>query len=129
MLTEERPNRSQPSPSSQPSSDELRERWVQRFREAALRCAEEEAKLVGLRAKKSILVALLMRANASEHHSVAAQEREAYASEDYAHYVDDLQAQEAVVGRLKAEVAAIEMNTSLYQSQKAYERAEMRAYS
>lgn len=107
----------------------MRERWVHRFRELGIETAREEAKLVGLRAKKSILLALLMRAYAGEFTSVAAQEREAYASEDYQRYVDELQKQEEVVGVLKAQIAALEMDTSLYQSQRAFERAEMRAYT
>jgi hypothetical protein len=118
-----------PSPPTTNEATERLERWLERLRAAGERRAIARSKLVGLEHKRKVLLAVLSRTYALEFSSVAAQEREARASDDYQRMVEDIEAAELEYGRADAEWEALRLYSSLYQSVKATERAEMRAYS
>ncbi len=124
-----RPMPASPSPPTTNEATERLERWLERLRAAGERRALARSKLVGLEHKRKVLLAVLSRAYALEFPSVAAQEREARASDDYQHMIEQIEAAELEYGRADAEWEALRLYSSLYQSVKATERAEMRAYS
>jgi hypothetical protein len=104
------------------------ERWLARLRAAGERRAQARSKLVGLEHRRKVLLAVLSKEFSLEYPSVAAQEREARASDDYSHIIDEIEAAELEFGRADAEWEALRLYSSLWQSVKATERAELRAF-
>lgn len=127
-------DQSRPSMHASPSlpqtneATERLERWLEKLRAAGERRAQARSRLVGLEHRRKVLLAVLSKAFALEYPSVAAQEREARASADYLHMIEDIEAAELEYGRADAEWEALRLYSSLYQSVKATERAELRAY-
>ena len=124
--------RATPESPSLPQTNEATERlerWLERLRAAGERRALARSTLVGLEHRRKVLLAVLSKAYALEYPSVAAQEREARASGDYQHMIEQIEAAELEFGRADAEWEALRLYSSLYQSVKATERAELRAYS
>ena len=130
MPTAARPHAMPASPSQPQTNDstERLERWLEKLRAAGERRAQARSKLVGLEHRRKVLLAVLSRAYALEYPSVAAQEREARASDDYQHMIEAIEAGELEYGRADAEWEALRLYSSLYQSVKATERAELRAF-
>lgn len=117
-----------PSPATTNESAERLERWLERLRAAGERRAQARSKLVGLEHRRKMLLAVLSKAFALEYPSVAAQEREARASDDYLHMIESIEAAVLDYERADAEWEALRLYSSLYQSVKATERAELRAF-
>ena len=120
--------RASPSLPQTNEAAERLERWLVRLRAAGERRAQARSKLVGLEHRRKVLLAVLSKAFALEYPSVAAQEREARASDDYGHMIDEIEAAELEFGRADAEWEALRLYSSLWQSVKATERAELKAF-
>ena len=106
------------------------ERWLNRFRLAIRAKAEAEADHSMLcEQKKVILASLMQAAEESGHASIAAQEREARAAEEYRDFLITVREAEVAAKLAAGEVEALRLQFDGMRTIRASERVEARAYA
>jgi len=79
--------------------------------------------------RKSKFALLMKEADRQGFKTAAAQEREAYSSEEYIEFLDGLQAAVEAEERLRYDLRAIEMQAEVWRTHRADERFEKKAYA
>ena len=82
--------------------------------------AEAEGLVAGLDAKKKAIIAVMMKM--SNENALGAQEREAYASKEYAEYCEQIDTATANKTLLKLEVAQAQMEFEAWRTEQATNR-------
>jgi hypothetical protein len=82
--------------------------------------SKAEGLAAGLEAKKKAIIAIMMKKSGEQ--SLGAQEREAYASKEYAIYCDDIDKAVADKVLLKLEIAQAQMEFEAWRSEQATNR-------
>ena len=106
------------------------ERVLHRYRDAAKEHAIAKAKADYLENFKKHFVSTLMKiAEVQGHKSVAAQEREAYASDAYLTHIKGLSEATQTAALRQHELRALEYEIEVWRTKQANERQERRAYN
>jgi hypothetical protein len=78
--------------------------------------------------KKSLVATLMKQAEMQGHKTAAAQEREAYANQEYSKFLDGLSVAVKEEERLRYQLKSYEMEMEVWRTLRADERMERKAY-
>jgi hypothetical protein len=105
------------------------ERLMHEYREKIKEYASAKARRTYIEEFRKSKFAILMReADRLGFKTAAAQEREAYSSEEYVEFLDGLQEAVEAEERLRYDLRAIEMEAEVWRTRRADERFEKKAY-